>query len=159
MICSTCMHACMKGQSFRSHTCAMAHILSSSSAALHQKSIHNPKLTSGHSDLGPCGAESCAAQTCPVEPYFMKQMRVESCRYVHRVGRTGRLAADGHALSFLTRNMAPLAAPLLELLQACARTAGLSRVSVPLAPSPCYFIRLGGLHSALNLACLAATAS
>lgn len=37
--------------------------------------------------------------------------------YVHRVGRTGRLAADGHALSFLTRNLAPLAPPLLQLLQ------------------------------------------
>ena len=37
--------------------------------------------------------------------------------YVHRVGRAGRLAADGHALSLLTRNLAPLAAPLLALLQ------------------------------------------
>lgn len=37
--------------------------------------------------------------------------------YVHRVGRTGRLAADGHALSFFTRNMAPLASELLLLLQ------------------------------------------
>lgn len=37
--------------------------------------------------------------------------------YVHRVGRTGRLAADGHALSFFTRNMAPLASELLSLLQ------------------------------------------
>ncbi|GLC40197.1 hypothetical protein PLESTM_001013500 [Pleodorina starrii] len=38
--------------------------------------------------------------------------------YVHRVGRTGRLAAYGHAYSFFTRNLAPLAPPLLELLQA-----------------------------------------
>lgn len=38
-------------------------------------------------------------------------------RYVHRVGRTGRLASDGHALSFFTRNMAPVASQLLELLQ------------------------------------------
>lgn len=60
----------------------------------------------------------------PVGPCFVRQMRVSSCRYVHRVGRTGRLAADGHALSFLTRNMAPLAAPLLELLQVCTSTAG-----------------------------------
>lgn len=37
--------------------------------------------------------------------------------YVHRVGRTGRLAADGHAFSFLTREMAPLAGPLLRLLR------------------------------------------
>ncbi|GFR49563.1 hypothetical protein Agub_g11610 [Astrephomene gubernaculifera] len=37
--------------------------------------------------------------------------------YVHRVGRTGRLAAYGHAYSFFTRNMAPLAPPLLSLLQ------------------------------------------
>ncbi|EFJ43202.1 hypothetical protein VOLCADRAFT_121455 [Volvox carteri f. nagariensis] len=37
--------------------------------------------------------------------------------YVHRVGRTGRLAAYGHAYSFFTRNLAPLAPPLLELLQ------------------------------------------
>lgn len=37
--------------------------------------------------------------------------------YVHRVGRAGRLAADGHALSFMTRNLAPLAEPLLALLQ------------------------------------------
>ena len=37
--------------------------------------------------------------------------------YVHRVGRTGRLAADGHAFSFLTREMAPLAGPLLGLLR------------------------------------------
>lgn len=39
--------------------------------------------------------------------------------YVHRVGRTGRLATDGHAYSFLTRNLAPIATPLLELLQVC----------------------------------------
>lgn len=39
--------------------------------------------------------------------------------YIHRVGRTGRLATDGHAYSFLTRNLAPLAKPLLELLQVC----------------------------------------
>lgn len=37
--------------------------------------------------------------------------------YVHRVGRTGRLASDGHAFSFFTRNLAPLAAPLIDLLQ------------------------------------------
>ena len=37
--------------------------------------------------------------------------------YVHRVGRTGRLAADGHAYSFLTREAAALAGPVLKLLQ------------------------------------------
>lgn len=37
--------------------------------------------------------------------------------YVHRVGRTGRLATDGHAYSFLTRNLAPIAKPLLDLLK------------------------------------------
>lgn len=37
--------------------------------------------------------------------------------YVHRVGRTGRLATDGHAYSFFTRNLAPLAQPLLALLK------------------------------------------
>lgn len=42
--------------------------------------------------------------------------------YVHRVGRAGRLAADGHALSFLTRNLAALATPLLELLQVSVET-------------------------------------
>lgn len=35
-----------------------------------------------------------------------------------RVGRTGRLATDGHAFSFFTRELAPLAAPLIELLEA-----------------------------------------
>lgn len=43
--------------------------------------------------------------------------------YVHRVGRAGRLAADGHAMSFITRNMAPLAASLLALLQVGITTA------------------------------------
>ena len=33
--------------------------------------------------------------------------------YIHRVGRTGRLASSGHAFSFFTRNLAPLARPLL----------------------------------------------
>ena len=42
--------------------------------------------------------------------------------YVHRVGRTGRLAASGHAFSFFTRNLAPLAAPLIALLQASCAT-------------------------------------
>lgn len=39
--------------------------------------------------------------------------------YVHRVGRTGRLATDGHAYSFLTRNLAPIAKPILALLKVC----------------------------------------
>ncbi|KAL0024351.1 hypothetical protein WJX79_002659, partial [Trebouxia sp. C0005] len=33
------------------------------------------------------------------------------------VGRTGRLATDGHAYSFFTRNLAPVAQPLLALLR------------------------------------------
>lgn len=37
--------------------------------------------------------------------------------YIHRVGRTGRLSASGHAFSFLTRNLAPLAGPLVTFLQ------------------------------------------
>lgn len=37
--------------------------------------------------------------------------------YIHRVGRTGRLTSTGHAFSFFTRNLAPLARPLLALLQ------------------------------------------
>lgn len=37
--------------------------------------------------------------------------------YIHRVGRTGRLATDGHAYSFFTRNLAPVAQPLLALLR------------------------------------------
>ncbi|CAL5229519.1 g12859 [Coccomyxa viridis] len=36
--------------------------------------------------------------------------------YIHRVGRTGRLASSGHAFSFFTRNLAPLARPLLNHL-------------------------------------------
>ena len=40
--------------------------------------------------------------------------------YIHRVGRTGRLATDGHAYSFFTRNLAPLAKPLLALLKVCS---------------------------------------
>jgi len=37
--------------------------------------------------------------------------------YVHRVGRTGRVDAEGHAFSFFTRSLAPLAGPLIELLE------------------------------------------
>ncbi len=37
--------------------------------------------------------------------------------YVHRVGRTGRVTAEGHAYSFLTRAMAPLAGALISLLE------------------------------------------
>ena len=39
--------------------------------------------------------------------------------YVHRVGRTGRLAANGHCFSFFTRSLARLAPPLLALLKSC----------------------------------------
>lgn len=41
--------------------------------------------------------------------------------YIHRVGRTGRLATDGHAYSFFTRNLAPVAKPLLALLKVRAK--------------------------------------
>lgn len=34
------------------------------------------------------------------------------------MGRTGRLATDGHAFSFFTREMARLAPPVVELLEA-----------------------------------------
>jgi superfamily II DNA/RNA helicase len=37
--------------------------------------------------------------------------------YVHRVGRTGRMASQGHAYSFMTREMAPLAGPMVQLLR------------------------------------------
>jgi len=36
--------------------------------------------------------------------------------YIHRIGRTGRLAADGYAYSFFTRNLVPLASDLISLL-------------------------------------------
>ena len=36
--------------------------------------------------------------------------------YIHRVGRSGRLASSGHAFSFFTRNLAALARPLLDHL-------------------------------------------
>lgn len=36
--------------------------------------------------------------------------------YIHRIGRTGRLAAYGHAYSFFTRNLAPMAKDLVTLL-------------------------------------------
>ena len=39
--------------------------------------------------------------------------------YIHRAGRTGRLAAHGHCFSFFARPLAPLAKPLLTLLQVC----------------------------------------
>eukprot|EP00955_Chlamydomonas_euryale_P031292 329107-Chlamydomonas_euryale.AAC.8 len=42
--------------------------------------------------------------------------------YIHRVGRTGRLAATGHAFSFFTRNLAKIAGPLVQLLSAHAQT-------------------------------------
>jgi ATP-dependent RNA helicase DDX5/DBP2 len=52
--------------------------------------------------------------------------------YTHRVGRTGRLSATGHAFSFFTRNLAPLAQPLLSLLQVAPSpaTSGFSSIRV-----------------------------
>lgn len=41
--------------------------------------------------------------------------RIET--YIHRIGRTGRLASNGHAYGFFTRNLAPLAADLIKLLK------------------------------------------
>lgn len=38
-------------------------------------------------------------------------------QYIHRAGRTGRLTTNGHCFSFFSRNLAPLALPLLRLLQ------------------------------------------
>jgi len=37
--------------------------------------------------------------------------------YVHRIGRTGRLGQEGTAYSYFTRNFAPMAEPLIELLK------------------------------------------
>ncbi|KAK9811040.1 hypothetical protein WJX73_008413 [Symbiochloris irregularis] len=37
--------------------------------------------------------------------------------YIHRTGRTGRLASHGHCFSFFSRSLAPLAKPLVQLLQ------------------------------------------
>lgn len=42
--------------------------------------------------------------------------------YIHRVGRTGRLSANGHSFSFFTRNLAKLAGPLMTLLQEHGQT-------------------------------------
>jgi len=39
--------------------------------------------------------------------------------YVHRVGRTGRLAANGHCFSFFTRSLARLAPAVVSLLRGC----------------------------------------
>jgi len=51
--------------------------------------------------------------------------------YVHRVGRTGRVSESGHAFSFFTRNLAPIAKDLLSLLQVgCASIAHCSLLSM-----------------------------
>ena len=50
---------------------------------------------------------------CPPEQRMILEAAcLRECR------RTGRLASDGHAFSFLTRNLAPIAQPLTDLLQA-----------------------------------------
>lgn len=51
---------------------------------------------------------SCRPPTFPIVPRPLA---------FSRVGRTGRLATDGHAFSFFTREMARLAPPLVELLE------------------------------------------
>ena len=40
-------------------------------------------------------------------------------QYCHRIGRTGRQGDGGHAYSFFTRNLAPMAPDLLALLRNC----------------------------------------
>lgn len=40
-------------------------------------------------------------------------------QYCHRIGRTGRQGDGGHAYSFFTRNLAPMAPDLLTLLRNC----------------------------------------
>ena len=44
--------------------------------------------------------------------------------------RTGRLASNGHAFSFFTRNLAPVAQPLIDLLQARARRLRLQMLDI-----------------------------
>ena len=38
-------------------------------------------------------------------------------QYVHRIGRTGRQQEEGESYAFFTRNLAPLAPSLIELLR------------------------------------------
>ena len=40
-------------------------------------------------------------------------------QYCHRVGRTGRLGAEGTSYSLITRNMAPMVGDLIDLLKSC----------------------------------------
>ena len=40
-------------------------------------------------------------------------------QYCHRIGRTGRQGGIGHAYSFFTRNLAPMAPDLMTLLRSC----------------------------------------
>jgi ATP-dependent RNA helicase DDX5/DBP2 len=40
-------------------------------------------------------------------------------QYCHRVGRTGRQGEEGTAYSLFTRNLAPMAADLIRLLESC----------------------------------------
>lgn len=49
-------------------------------------------------------------------------------QYIHRAGRTGRLALHGHCFSFFTRNLAPIAQPIMDLLQAGVLTSSTSMV-------------------------------
>eukprot|EP00729_Bicosta_minor_P000547 gene547-23486_t len=43
-------------------------------------------------------------------------------QYVHRIGRAGRSGAEGHTFSFFTRNLAPMAGPLVKLLKQAKQT-------------------------------------
>jgi hypothetical protein len=68
---------------------------------------------------------------------------------VRRVGRTGRLASDGHAFSFFTREMARMAPAVIDLLQqhsqvrqVPASLAGHAVASQPAASSPPSTLRL-----------------
>lgn len=42
-------------------------------------------------------------------------------QYCHRIGRCGRQGEEGHAYSFMTRNMAPMAGDLIALLRSAGQ--------------------------------------
>lgn len=59
-----------------------------------------------------CRRRRCCSGTHALRP------RSTAGRYINRIGRTGRLDERGYAFSFFTRNMAPLASSMVQLLQA-----------------------------------------